>query len=266
MTNSEENKPTSNDKTLVYIFIAISFVAILFGVFQTNSDTQPAQSKFSETELSESVELFNQPKDLRLLIETVRASTVTIFCGDNAGSGWFIDLADAPTDDADDFYPYEIITNNHVVEQCDYEDAIEFISPESDEVYIAYLYSYDSENDLALLMTDVEFSALDFAPIERKPEIGHWVMAVGSPGGSYDLSGTVTTGRIINLDDYVLVTDAAINFGNSGGPLVNSLGEVLGTNTAREDAAFVDNIAYAQANPLLCETILLCASDTYWNW
>ncbi len=266
MTESVENKPAGDDRPLVYIFIIISIAAILFGFFQNNSDTQSNQSFDSASEINESIELFNQPKDLGSLIQTVRSSTVTIFCGDYAGSGWFINLADEPTDDADDYFPYEIITNNHVVEQCDYEDAIEFISPESEVVHIAYLYNYDYVNDLALLMTDAEFPALDFAPIERKPELGHWVMAVGSPGGSYDLSGTVTTGRIINLDGYVLVTDAAINFGNSGGPLVNSLGEVLGINTAKEDAAYIDNIAYAQANPLLCETILLCTSESEWNW
>ena len=121
-------------------------------------------------------------------------------------------------------------------------------------------------SDNALLMTDVEFTSLPLAPAERKPELGQWVMAVGSPGGVIDLSGSVTTGRITNIDGYILATDAAINPGNSGGPLVNSFGEVLGTNSWGEDVAKFDNIAYAQANPTLCDKILFCKADTYWVW
>ena len=211
-------------------------------------------------------DLYFQPNDLQELIVTVRAATVTLTCGEFSGSGWFVDLPDDPTTDSDDSYPFEIITNDHVVQQCDYDSEIEFYGSDFKLVYVARLFNYDTENDLALLMTDVEFPSLPLAPVERKPDLGQWVMAVGSPGGSIDLSGSVTTGRITNTDGYIIATDAAINNGNSGGPLVNSFGEVLGTNSWGEDSANFENIAYAQANPRLCNEILVCSPDTFWLW
>lgn len=263
--NPLQVKPKKDDKSLIIIFAILGLLALFFG-FRSSSTAGESLSDSPDTYSVVSQDLYAQPSNLGDLIETIRMSTVTIFCGEGWGSGWFVDLADEPTTDADDLYPYEIVTNDHVIAECNYEEEIQFINPTTDEVFTAYLYSYDEKNDLALLITDVEFPALELAPKERKPEIGHWVMAVGSPDGNYDLSGTVTTGRIINLDEYILVTDAAINFGNSGGPLVNSFGEVLGTNTAKEDSAIIDNIAYAHATPMLCETIILCSSDESWNW
>lgn len=254
--------------------LGIALVVIILLLFNQNSNSDAANSG-SDSESSASVEnfeyndLYFQPKDLGDLIKTARASTVTLYCGEYSGSGWFVDLEDAPTDASDDLYPYEIVTNYHVIEQCDFESEIEFFGNDSNLSYTAHLYNYDVEGDLALLMTDVEFPSLPLAPIERKPDLGHWVMAVGSPGsilGAFDLSGSVTTGRVTNIDGYVIATDAAINFGNSGGPLLNSFGEVLGTNSWGEDAAVNDNIAYSQANPTLCSEILVCAPDTNWVW
>jgi len=261
---------TRNTNRKVIFFIALAVVTLLFFNFfnpiSSDSDSNSAQPLSTSTIEPDDKGLYFQPDDLGKLISDVRSSTVTLFCGDYSGSGWFVDLEDAPTDNSDDSFPFEIITNNHVVEKCDFESVIEFYGNDSSTVYTARLYNYDVEGDLALLMTDVEFPSLPLAPIKNRPRLGHWVMAVGSPGGSYDLSGSVTTGRITNIDEYVLATDAAINFGNSGGPLVNSLGEVVGTNSWREDAATTDNIAYSQANPTLCSQILSCDVDVDWLW
>lgn len=251
----------------VFLFVALAFIAlIVFNDSKSGTESPSSQPAAGSASDSESKDLYFQPDDLGKLISDVRSATVTLFCGDSSGSGWFVELDDAPTDTSDDSYPYEIVTNNHVVEQCDFDSEIEFYGNDSNNVYIAHLYNYDVEGDLALLMTDVSFPSLSLAPISRRPQLGHWVMAVGSPGGSFDLSGSVTTGRITNIDGYILATDAAINFGNSGGPLVNSLGEVLGTNTWREDASIIDNIAYSQANPTLCSSILNCDPSPDWLW
>jgi S1-C subfamily serine protease len=202
---------------------------------------------------------------MQSMIEKIRNSSVTIYCGESAGSGWFIDLDDSAEDSTDDAYPFEIVTNEHVITECDFDQPIYFTSSKSDEEYVAYLYNFDYDNDLALLMTDVEFPALETVTQQFGPKIGHWVMAVGSPDGEFNLDGSVTTGRVTNIDGYVIATDAAINFGNSGGPLVNSLGQVLGTNSWGEDASIADNIAYAQGVPALCIEIITCEPTDYWN-
>ena len=267
---SPNSIPRLKDTLLILIPILITAVALVIVWYIQTENIRQSESTPSATGDSSDIngkDLYFQPDDLQELIKTVRASTVTLTCGEYSGSGWFVDLDDDPTTDSDDTYPFEIVTNHHVVEQCDYDSEIEFYGSDFELVYVARLYNYDSENDLALLMTDVEFPSLPFVPVERKPDLGQWVMAVGSPGGSFDLSGSVTTGRITNIDGYIIATDAAINNGNSGGPLVNSMGEVVGTNSWGEDSAYFENIAYAQANPRLCNVILVCTSETTgWNW
>lgn len=257
---------------LFWVFIATTLVLAAVAIYlQTNQSQdkatpKPSPSDSSSTEPTVSDDkLYAQPANLRDIIDTVRLSTVTIYCGQSAGSGWIVDLPDAEDDPSDDDYPFEIITNEHVISECTSGSPITFTTTQSESTMSAVIYSYDETADLALLMTKSEFPSLNMAEVINRPQIGHWVMAVGSPGGAFNLDGTVTTGRVINLDGHVIVTDAAINHGNSGGPLVNSMGEVLGVNSWGEDTATTDNIAYAQSNPALCEKILKCDNEP-WQW
>jgi len=127
-----------------------------------------------------------------------------------------------------------IITNNHVI-----EDADEIVANFSDGSKLkAELVGKDAKTDLAVLRVkpDKPLTAVKFGDSEHM-RVGDWVMAIGNPFG---LGGTVTTGiisarnRDINSGPYdnYIQTDAAINRGNSGGPLFNEKGEVIGINTA----------------------------------
>ncbi|WP_037446937.1 DegQ family serine endoprotease [Skermanella stibiiresistens] len=127
-----------------------------------------------------------------------------------------------------------VVTNNHVVADADQIQ----VTLHDDTVLDAELVGNDPLTDLALLRikTDKPLPAARWGD-SNKMRIGDWVMAIGNPFG---LGGTVTTGilsaraRDINQGPYdeFLQTDASINRGNSGGPLFNMAGEVIGINTA----------------------------------
>ncbi|GEO86789.1 MULTISPECIES: Do family serine endopeptidase [Alphaproteobacteria] len=127
-----------------------------------------------------------------------------------------------------------IVTNNHVIEGA---DDIEAIFPDGSKLK-AKLIGTDPKTDLSVLKVEPQapLLAVRFGD-SHKMRIGDWVMAIGNPFG---LGGTVTvgiisaSGRNINAGPYdnFIQTDAAINKGNSGGPLFNMNGEVIGINTA----------------------------------
>jgi len=138
------------------------------------------------------------------------------------GSGFIIDASGL------------VVTNNHVIDGADEIT----VTLQDQQAYKAELVGTDSRGDIALLriktpkpLTTVSFGNSD------DMRVGDWVLAIGQPLG---LGGTVTAGiisarsRDINAGSYddFLQTDAAINKGNSGGPLFNLKGEVIGINTA----------------------------------
>ena len=127
-----------------------------------------------------------------------------------------------------------VITNNHVIQ--DAEDIVVKVGGEKE--YKATIIGADPLSDIAVLQID---SKEKFTPVQfgdsDKARIGDWVIAIGNPFG---LGGTVTAGiisarnRSIGLSRYedYIQTDASINSGNSGGPLFDMNGNVIGINTA----------------------------------
>ncbi|MCL2186277.1 MAG: Do family serine endopeptidase [Treponema sp.] len=131
---------------------------------------------------------------------------------------------------------YYVITNNHVV-----EEATEIrVATKDGHEYTAELVGNDARKDLAL----VSFKTSDQHPLAAlgdsdSVEVGDWAIAIGNPlGEQYSFSVTMgiisalgrTGGPGGNINDFIQ-TDAPINQGNSGGPLVNIRGEVIGINT-----------------------------------
>lgn len=126
-----------------------------------------------------------------------------------------------------------IVTNNHVIEKAD-EIMIEFFS--GDEIE-AKVIGTDPKTDIALLKVESD-KPLAYVPFGDSDivRVGDWVMAMGNPlGQGFSVSAGIVSARNRALsgtyDDYIQ-TDAAINRGNSGGPLFNMEGEVIGVNTA----------------------------------
>jgi serine protease Do len=126
-----------------------------------------------------------------------------------------------------------VVTNNHVIEGAD-EIEVEFING---EIFPAKIVGTDANIDIAVLKIDAdkpfEYVAFGNSDVAR---VGDWVMAMGNPlGQGFSVSAGIISARNRELsgpyDDYIQ-TDAAINRGNSGGPLFNMDGEVIGVNTA----------------------------------
>ncbi len=127
-----------------------------------------------------------------------------------------------------------VITNNHVIQGA--EDV--YVRVNGGKEYEAKILGSDPGMDLAVLQiqSDEKFVPVQFGDSD-KARIGDWVIAIGNPFG---LGGTVTSGiisarnRSIGLSRYedYIQTDASINQGNSGGPLFNMDGDVIGINTA----------------------------------
>ena len=126
-----------------------------------------------------------------------------------------------------------VVTNNHVIAGAD-EIEVEFING---DIFPAKIVGTDANIDIAVLKIDADnpfnYVAFGNSDVAR---VGDWVMAMGNPlGQGFSVSAGIISARNRELsgpyDDYIQ-TDAAINRGNSGGPLFNMDGEVIGVNTA----------------------------------
>lgn len=179
-------------------------------------------------------ELSAREQALVNLFETVNPAVVNIAIGSGEGSGFVID--------AENGY---IVTNNHVVAGggsivVTFSDGTELPSQ---------IIGTDPASDLAVIQIDAEAKALTAVSLADSDalKVGQTVVAIGSPFG---LQSSMTTGIVSGLDRLfpgaispsgavyqipdIIQTDAAVNPGNSGGPLLNLQGQVIGVNTAIE--------------------------------
>lgn len=191
-------------------------------------------------------DIYGPPRSLPTLIEEVAAATFEIKCIDWVGTGWGVNL------DGQSF----IVTAQHVVEDCLNGEFIAAANSQQPlfalELVAADGSYWDSgQRDLALLRSSREIPTLVF---QAEPiKVGQWVMSAGYPLYGRHLVN-FTQGQISGLDgDGMVATDAVIARGHSGGPLVNSRGEVVATIFAGDDG-----LGFGQ--PLLhhCWIILTC--------
>ena len=165
------------------------------------------------------------------LFSQARKSVVTVIAkhsfekGFSTGSGFFVDAQG------------RVVTNYHVVKQSDYQ---QILLPGSKQPVDARILSQDKEADLALLQAYVTppVPIAPMIPASTELKMGDTVYALGSPAGpelAVSLSrGLISTDRPRTFGDQSFIQhDAAVNPGNSGGPLLNARGEVVGMNTAK---------------------------------
>ena len=153
-----------------------------------------------------------------------------------------------------------IVTNAHVIYDSEYGAGLASsisVLLNDDSTYDATVIGYDTDCDLAVLKINAkDLVAAEFGDSDEL-RLGQDVIAIGNPLG-FELMDTVTSGIVSGLNRQITIndksmtllqTDAAINFGNSGGPLINKNGQVIGINSSKMSASYsetsIEGIGFA---------------------
>jgi S1-C subfamily serine protease len=206
------------------------------------------------------MDCYVQPRSIADLVDLVQDSTVSIYCefgseGDyELGSGWALDIETEMKSD----YPTALVTNYHVIENCMNGKGEIFVEALEGKRFPAIIDNWDIENDLAVIVTKLKIKPLELS--QSNPSPGYWVMAVGTADG---YEGSVAFGNVLNVTDTEVLITAAISSGNSGGPLVDNEGKVIGTNSW---SATKEQYNGAMSLDAMCIGIMKCDGKTYWKW
>ncbi len=214
------------------------------------SDDKSNSSLYSSTTTNTSKEFASTGEALTIadVVKKVGPAVVGVDATINSSSGTGNSLGSGFIISEDGF----VVTNYHVIEGA---TSINIILSNGEEV-IAEVVNYDSVEDLAVLkiVDDIDMPGVAELGDSTSVETGEEVIAIGNPLGK-EFSETVTSGivssanRTITKTDTSTVeyiqTDAAINSGNSGGPLINSAGQVIGINSAKEVGEGIEGIGFA---------------------
>ena len=259
--------PRIQPKTAVLTFAPLAIIASAVALILLAQDPRVDERAGLTAGGQESplVDYYSPPEDIEQIIEEVKSATYQVECETDffisQGSGFGLDLGNGSSQT-------RIITNNHVVEDCGLGGSVTVFG--QNYFSSGEIISLDSRNDLAVIEVDSSVNVLSIGPV---PKAGYWSMAVGSPSGQ---AGTVNVGAVTNffpsgstldpilqnIDDLVM-TDTAINKGNSGGPLVNRSGELIGVNTFGFAAFGFEGTNFAVGWPNLCIKVLQCGSETW---
>lgn len=245
-----------------------------FSLEHAASVTDPNKTTLSTTEIVQQV----SPAVVSVYVmEHVGGTTSPLF----TGSGFIV---------SSEGY---VVTNEHVVtevsEGADYDIIV--VVPGYDIPIDATLVGTDVQTDIAVLKLDEQGEEFPYVTLGDSDmlQVGELVVAIGNPLGR--LQGTVTVGVVSALDRQInnngytldlLQTDASINSGNSGGPLINSFGEVIGVTNAKistgeglgfaipisdvaDEIQSIINYGYVANRPYLGITVGNVASDAYYG-
>ena len=204
------------------------------------------------------------PRSIQALVDQTQDSTVTVWCDPESkigaqGTAWAIELATRKSKT----YPTTLITNHHVIEDCiGIKDSVTIALP-NEEPSAALIVKWDKEKDLAVLATGRMLPALQLS--ENEPWPGYWVMSLGSADG---YEGSVSFGTVLNTNGYDIFITNNLSHGNSGGPLIDNEGFVIGVTTWGHKVEQYNGSVSLDA---FCQKIVKCKYEwdgfkTWWNY
>ena len=201
---------------------------------------------------------FVQPRDIGEIVALTRRSTVSVFCEvpkkGKFGTAWATTLEE----DAYKEYDQVFITNEHVIKECIGNEKYLTISRPYKKKIRAQIITVDSENDLAVLISDLHVPSLKIS--DNPPYTGYWVMTSGAADG---YEGSVSFGTVLNSNETEVLVTANVSSGNSGGPLVDNEGNVIGTVSW---SSTTEQYNGAKEIDAMCSKILKCDGKFYWEW
>ena len=198
-----------------------------------------------------------QPRDIGGLVANTQRSTVSVFCDvpgkESIGSAWATTLKEVAYKGYDEVF----ITNHHVIEDCIGKEKYLTIARPYKKKVAAKIITMDKENDLAVIVSDMHVPPLKIS--KYGPYVGYWVMTSGSADA---LEGSVSFGTVLNYSSTEVFFTANVSHGNSGGPLVDNEGNVIGTvSWISTDAQYNGG----KSIDAMCSKILKCDGKYYWN-
>lgn len=232
--------------TITSIGVAILAIFIALPAFNQYRATNPENDGYV------------QPRSISNLVEKTQNSTVTIYCEYgkklySQGSGWSMKLQTSQNRE----YPTAVITNHHVIEDClNGKGRVSIVNAKGNE-YKGIIDNWDKANDLAVLATKAKIPPLKLS--KNAPWPGYWVMAVGTADG---YAGSIAFGNVLNVSDLEVLITANISHGNSGGPLVDNEGYVIGTNSW---GAKGEQYNGAKALDAMCKKLIVCKGMYFWE-
>jgi putative serine protease PepD len=184
------------------------------------------------------------------IVQTVERSVLTVEAGDALGSAWVAHT---------DAHGSELVTNYHVVADSWTDGSANVDVRQGDRTLVGTIERVDPDDDLAVVHVAEQLPAL--VSVTARPEIGSGVMAVGSPLG---LDGTVTIGivsafRSLEGSEY-LQFSAAVSPGNSGGPVIDEHGRVVGVTSAKLVYPGAEGLSLAIPVQVVCLNLVACTS------
>ena len=244
-----ESLASSTDETVQFHSADISGLE----AFQGLAESDLAGLRNSAAALKTKVDAMEStPAMVDRVLKLVEPAVYQVECNGTLGTGFGL-AVNVPTDLANQGYKGAIITNYRLIQGC-YAGGLTV--SQNKRNLGGKVWAGDSINDVALLYTTGTVNVL--MPKTVAPKRGEIVLSLGSPFG---LEGSVSVGIVSQLDADTVVTDAAIDTGNNGGPLVDSNGNFVGVNAW----GWIDaqGSSHAVKPGVLCRQILVCPVNSY---